>query len=1279
MAITQSDIKLFESAELSDADTGGGYETANEIVSGDVNNLFSNISRVDRAAGEFSVRKIFARVASAGTETYYDSHAIITDLPDETGVETFLFTTNSKSDVRTAAGAYLDAPVEYTNLYPDISTTLYIPTVNGSTTIDLIVKANGIKPKLNDVIYISEWTLYTNVTNATYVDGTGLSVEDYFDAAQTTYGYRYRITIGTTITSAVSTLSIYRTAPKSGFKVVSTSDVTAVSSNTVSVANTTKQFVPVLTSISEHANIVGSDGVVEIPDDVHKVVIATRSTVSYSPVSLPKIAYQGIGFAQNTTLSIQFWYDSSLYATYTVDPDGSYTRTYGTTDYGVITVDRAVGSISWTLGNANSLIVENSIPVKPHGSTTITGRKDTSVDRTLTHVISTGYSNLAPNSFTLRYRSGGSWYQISELGGVLKGDGFGSINLTTGVVNVTLNYLPDSDVGILYEFSLNNAVTYTKHASDITASSLMLKIPFTTSPALIGKITIAGGYIGGGQVTIPLTNAETWYYYSTGYLAYVYMDLINRVIYVRQPDGDVVKDGGGYFDSFRIYATDLTTILEEYSVGSKFNNSIIDLRPPYTDGTDHLVAPQELVTSYYSNQSCLQCNTYYTVNAGTVNYQLTVKYVGEATTQTFSSLAFGSWTTCLATSPVTNSFDVYLASGGTEPCRLRIYNNTTRIEYIEIKNDTGSIVHTIANSDDLYLGGVSTYNWTVTHPTLGVLSTYTGSSAPTYYGGSTVASYLLNGTPTSSLVITKEPYTYPYSTPYGRVRFESMNSSNIFISYILKIKTKGAMSLYEIDVTETEEEGNVINHATVDHEASITREVGYTPPTNQEFYFNAHGEVKRHISGGIIQNLNATNNAWTGSGTYNGDYIEFYPFETYYSTNTPNDSTVIKPDVFWCTEITGYAPTAITELQAVLLTGNIVPSSVSISAIRTSDSVALSASDNGSGSLTGDFTGTVDYEAGFVDIQSAVQFNSDSIVVSCSAYAYSATSASGIPFNTEIYPVDGRIKLFKNGDIVVVYESVTDTLTDPVPLSTPQSLTHANVLDIVVKDSAGTPATLVLNTHYTQDLVNGTVTITDKTGFTEPLKVTYQIEDMSVITSIDGKDVILNSAPSHTYTSAAKCSGIIFSTDLTCSTNSFHDLSTWNGTTWTDTPYTSVASASYDTTNYQVVLTNDSTIDERWCLKFVSTTTVDIYGERLGLIASAQAIGSTIAPLNPATSLPYFSINSAGWGSGWNTGEAVRFNTVAPTIPLWVVRSTQAGANYSGVNDSTSIQVRGDI
>lgn len=1278
MAITQSDIKLFESAELSDADTGGGYETANEIVSGDVNNLFSNISRVDRAAGEFSVRKIFARVASAGTETYYDSHVIITDLPDESGVETFLFTTNSKSDVRTAAGTYLDAPVEYTNLYPDISTTLYIPTVNGSTTIDLVVKANGIKPKLNDVIYISEWTLYTNVTNATYVDGTGLAVEDYFDAAQTTYGYRYRITIGTTITSVDSTLSIYRTTPKTGFKVVSTSDVTAVSSNTVSVVNTTKQFVPVLTSISEHANIVGSDGVVEIPDDVHKVVICKRET-STSVSAFPMIAYQGIGFAQNTTLTIDFWNGSTLNATYNVSEDGAYTRIYGTTDYGVITVDRAVGSIAWTLGTASALVVQNSVPTKTHGSTTITGRKDTSADRTLTHVISTGYSNLAPNSFTLRYRSGGSWYQISELGGVLKGDGFGSINLTTGVVNVTLNYLPDSDVGILYEFSLNNAVTYTKHASDISNSGMMLKIPFTTTPSSIGQITISGGYLASGEVAIPLTNIETWYYYTSG-IAYVYLDLINKVIYVKWLDGDVDRDASNYyFNTFRVYATDLTTLLEEYYIGSKFNNSIIDLRPPYTDGTDHLVAPQELVTSYYSNQSCLQCNTYYTVNAGTVNYQLTVKYVGEATTQTFSSLAFGSWNTCLATAPVTNSFDVYLASGGAEACQFRIYNNTTNIEYIVIKDDLGSTVLTIAQSDQLRLDGISTYNWTVTHPTRGVLSTYTGSSTPAGYTGGTIASYTLNGTPTSSLAITKEPYVYSYSIPSGTVRFQDMTSGNIFLSYILKIKTKGAMSLYEIDVTETEEEGNVINHATVDHEASITRETGYTPPTNQEFYFYAHGEVCRHISGGVVQRINATDNSWTGVGTYNGDYIEFYPIDLEYNHVVPNDSSVIMPDIFWCTEVTGYTPTAISELQAVLLTGNIVPSSVSISAIRTSDSAALSASDNGSGSLTGDFTGTVDYEAGFVDIQSAVPFNSDSITVSCSAYAYSATSASGIPFNTEIYPVDGRIKLFKNGDIVVVYESVTDTLTDPVPLSTPQSLTHANVLDIVVKDSAGTPATLVLNTHYTQDLVNGTVTITDKTGFTEPLKVTYQIEDMSVITSIDGKDVILNSAPSHTYTSAAKCSGIIFSTDLTCSTNSFHDLSTWNGTTWTDTPYTSVASASYDTTNYPVVLTNDSTIDERWCLKFVSTTTVDIYGERLGLIASAQAIGSTIAPLNPATSLPYFSINSAGWGSGWNTGEAVRFNTVAPTIPLWVVRSTQAGANYSGVNDSTSIQVRGDI
>ena len=54
MAIHNSDVKLFESQRLTD---GGGRVTVNEVIDGNVNNLFQDISRIDRTVGDEKMKK----------------------------------------------------------------------------------------------------------------------------------------------------------------------------------------------------------------------------------------------------------------------------------------------------------------------------------------------------------------------------------------------------------------------------------------------------------------------------------------------------------------------------------------------------------------------------------------------------------------------------------------------------------------------------------------------------------------------------------------------------------------------------------------------------------------------------------------------------------------------------------------------------------------------------------------------------------------------------------------------------------------------------------------------------------------------------------------------------------------------------------------------------------------------------------------------------------------------------------------------------------------------
>lgn len=59
MAILDGDIKLLKSEVLDDVPEGGGMATGAAVVHGASNNLFPDISELDRTYGRISLRKVF--------------------------------------------------------------------------------------------------------------------------------------------------------------------------------------------------------------------------------------------------------------------------------------------------------------------------------------------------------------------------------------------------------------------------------------------------------------------------------------------------------------------------------------------------------------------------------------------------------------------------------------------------------------------------------------------------------------------------------------------------------------------------------------------------------------------------------------------------------------------------------------------------------------------------------------------------------------------------------------------------------------------------------------------------------------------------------------------------------------------------------------------------------------------------------------------------------------------------------------------------------------------
>ncbi len=95
MPIVDTDIKLMASERMHDEEDGGGRMSGNEIVAGESNNMFPDVSQLDRTYGRLNLRKTYEAVLSDNTETFFGSNIIISKPPSDDTIHCTLFKTTS--------------------------------------------------------------------------------------------------------------------------------------------------------------------------------------------------------------------------------------------------------------------------------------------------------------------------------------------------------------------------------------------------------------------------------------------------------------------------------------------------------------------------------------------------------------------------------------------------------------------------------------------------------------------------------------------------------------------------------------------------------------------------------------------------------------------------------------------------------------------------------------------------------------------------------------------------------------------------------------------------------------------------------------------------------------------------------------------------------------------------------------------------------------------------------------------------------------------------------
>lgn len=381
------------------------------------------------------------------------------------------------------------------------------------------------------------------------------------------------------------------------------------------------------------------------------------------------------------------------------------------------------------------------------------------------------------------------------------------------------------------------------------------------------------------------------------------------------------------------------------------------------------------------------------------------------------------------------------------------------------------------------------------------------------------------------------------------------------------------------------------------------------------------------------------------------------------------------------------------------------PASFSIQATALDGTLVTGTADQ-NGDITGTYVeGSVEQTMGVVSVrfgeyvtaagnEDEPWYNEDNVVgpnvwkpleVVPSTIRYSTVVISNLPLNASVLgldpvrlPSNGEVPIYRPADVVLIHNTKRLTLTNPVSAGATYSVGRANLAELYLVDADGVD---VPTNKYTVNLTAGSVTMAadlSLTGIPQPLVAVHRIEQMNLLSDVQINGELSLTAPlsrdfdaDDTYVSSALLFG-----DMYARVTNVFDQQTWTNE-WADSRIGSEATGQFNDVDYPIEVVNEAAVTERWRIHFTSTSAFQVIGENLGVIAIGTT-GSDLAPVNPLTSLPYFTLRSAGWGvGGWSTGNQLRFNTVGASAPIWIARTILPGATLEG--DSFDLQVRGDV
>lgn len=286
------------------------------------------------------------------------------------------------------------------------------------------------------------------------------------------------------------------------------------------------------------------------------------------------------------------------------------------------------------------------------------------------------------------------------------------------------------------------------------------------------------------------------------------------------------------------------------------------------------------------------------------------------------------------------------------------------------------------------------------------------------------------------------------------------------------------------------------------------------------------------------------------------------------------------------------------------------------------------------------------------------------------SYSYLPLNADVIGIDTVRLPPDGRVPMFRKGDyIVVAHEGVIG----PADVFAGQTINCARTRLSRAYIVGATGA--LIETGWSADLDAGLMTISDVTGWAQPVTIVHRIEQMARASDVQiNGDITLSKPLAHDFPVGSVVSSALMAKTMRARVAENFSQSAWTGV-WSDTLIGAKPLEQYSGT---IVVTNDGAMTERWVLIIQNGgTTFDCIGENLGKVGTGS-INTDFAPINPVSGKPLFMLPALGWGGSWPAGRVLRLNVVGAITPFATIRCVQP-SEAVGTHYQFGLLTRGDI